>query len=52
LELLTIPEAAARLKVHSNTVRRLIKAGELKASKVGRQWRIQASELERLTSQK
>lgn len=37
---LTVDEAANVLGVHSNTVRNVIKSGELAARKVGREWRI------------
>lgn len=35
-DLLTIPEAAAALRVSETTVRRLIRSGELRAAKIGR----------------
>jgi len=43
--LLTIEEAADRLIVHPNTVRRLIKTGQLKAVKVGRLYRVLEKDL-------
>lgn len=36
----SIYEAAEVLGVHERTIRRHIKTGELKAGKIGRQWRI------------
>ena len=36
----TILEAAKLLKVSDDTIRKLIKSGELDAVKVGNQWRI------------
>lgn len=47
--LMTTKEAAAYLKVHKLTVLRMINRGELKATKVGRHWRIQRSEVERIS---
>ena len=44
---LSVIEAAARLRVHPNDVRRLIDAGDLPAVKVGRQWLIPESAVER-----
>lgn len=45
-ELLTVKEAAKRLKIHPQTIRRWIRRGLLRASKVGpRQWRIRESDL-------
>jgi len=43
--LLTIEEVADRLIVHPNTVRRLIKTGQLKAVKVGRLYRVLEKDL-------
>jgi excisionase family DNA binding protein len=45
-ELLTTAEVAARLKVTRQTVQRLINAGDLVASRVGREWRVKRSELD------
>ena len=44
--------AAQELSVSYIQVIRLIHRGELKAKKVGREWRIQVSELKRLVSTK
>lgn len=49
---LTIPEAAEALKVHENTVRKLIRLGELKAIQVGNRWRIDAEELKKISREK
>jgi excisionase family DNA binding protein len=47
-ELLTPKEAATLLRMNLETVRRLLRAGELPGRKVGpRQWRIRRSDLER-----
>lgn len=43
---LTTDDVLAYLKVKSRTVYRLIKAGELPAIRVGRQWRIRRSDLD------
>lgn len=43
---LTIPQTAAYLQVSVSTVRRMIKRGELAATKVGAQWRIKTEHLE------
>lgn len=45
---LTLAAAARRLSVDVRTVRRLINRGELRATKIGRVWRIRESEVERL----
>jgi excisionase family DNA binding protein len=47
-DVLTIHEAAARLKLKPETVRDWIKARKLKAVKLGRVWRVDAEDLERL----
>lgn len=44
-ELLTADEAAAALRVSTKTVLRHIKSGQLRASKVGRAWRIRRGDL-------
>mgnify|MGYP003497870084 len=46
----TIYEVAALLKFHHNTVRKMIKEGELQAKKIGKEWRIKGADLDRLTS--
>jgi excisionase family DNA binding protein len=48
-KLLTVQEAADYLRVTDQTVIRYIKAGELGARKIRRQWRIDESALQRLT---
>lgn len=46
-DLLTISQAAIYLQLSDKTIRRLIKAQQLKASKVGdRVWRIKPSDIE------
>ena len=50
LELLTVPEAAAELKIHPNTGYRLVKAGSPRfptAIRVGGQWRVPRFQLDR-----
>ena len=44
----TVPEAAALLKVHENTIYNLVRAKKIEHYKVGVQIRISAAELERL----
>jgi len=47
-ELLTPKEAATLLRMNLETVRRLLRTGELPGRKIGpRQWRIRRSDLER-----
>jgi excisionase family DNA binding protein len=48
LELLTIQEAAHFLRLSRNTVYGLCRAGRLPAAKIGREWRVRRSELEKL----
>ncbi len=45
-EILTVSQAATYLKVCDKTVRRLIAKKELKASQVGKSWRIQQSAID------
>lgn len=46
-ELLTVAQTAEYLKVSDKTIRRLIKNGQLQASKIGnRSWRIRACDIE------
>lgn len=47
MEVLTVPAAAELLKVDEKTVYRLIERDGLPAFKVGRQWRMRASDIER-----
>jgi excisionase family DNA binding protein len=47
-EVLTIQEACARLKLKPETVRDWLKAGRLKGVKLGRVWRVDAEDLERM----
>ena len=45
-ELLTVEEAATRIKMHPDTIRRLLREGEIPGVKFGkRQWRISAATL-------
>lgn len=45
-ELFTAKEAARALKISEYTVIRLIKDGDLRASKIGNSWRIRHSDLQ------
>jgi excisionase family DNA binding protein len=47
-QVFSIEEAAQLLKVNPMTIRRMIKRNELQATQVGRQYRIPASEVNRL----
>jgi excisionase family DNA binding protein len=38
--LLTVEEAAGLLRVHRNTIKRLLREGKLAGTKVGRAWRV------------
>ncbi len=44
----TVPEAAALLKVHENTIYNMVRRGEIEHYKVGKQIRVATAELERL----
>jgi excisionase family DNA binding protein len=46
-ELLTVREVAASLRVSTMTVYRLIKAGQLRSTRVGKGYRIRTSDLEK-----
>ena len=48
MEVFTIEEVAEILKVSVDTIRRMIKSGELEAFKVHRQYRIRKEVLERM----
>lgn len=47
LKILTPEEVAAYLRVNVKTVRALARAGELRASKVGRLWRFRPEDVDR-----
>lgn len=44
----TVKEVSNMLKLHIETIRRNIYKGEIKAVKIGREWRISESELKRI----
>lgn len=50
-DVLTVEEVALYLRVHYNTVYKLIRDGKLKASRVGRQYRIEMEDLQRCLHQ-
>lgn len=50
-ELYTVEQAAKYLKVSTKTIRRLIKADKLLASKVGGAWRIRKIDIEKYLSE-
>lgn len=45
-EFLTVPEVASRMRVSAATIRRMIDQGELPAIKFGKQYRVDAAELQ------
>ena len=45
-EFYTIEELSKLLKVEHKTIRRAIKRGEIKAMKLGKQWRIKKSDIQ------
>ena len=48
LHVYTLQETADTLKVSTKAIRNWIKAGKLKATKIGREYRIQEQELKRV----
>lgn len=44
-ELLSVPEAARRLGVNEETVRRHLRSGRLRAEKLGQQWFVHIDDL-------
>jgi excisionase family DNA binding protein len=50
-DLFTVLEVASRLGLHVKTVRRFVREGKLKATRIGKQYRIARSDLEALTGQ-
>lgn len=47
MEAFTVKDVGEKLKVSKRTIERLIGAGKLAATKVGRQWRISQFDLEK-----
>lgn len=45
--ILTAEECAGFLRIHLNTVKRLLSEGELPGKKIGRQWRVDKDDLKR-----
>lgn len=52
IEILTVQQVAEALQVSPDSVSRLIRRGELPALKVGRQWRIRKTDLEKFMAQR
>lgn len=50
-ELYTVTEAANLLRVSVRTIRQMIRDGELRAAKVGKEYRIRKSDIEALWKQ-
>lgn len=50
IQMLTVDQAASALAVHPETVRRMIKRGEIAAVKVARRWRINSNELQKIAT--
>ena len=48
LRILTVREAAAVLQINEAALRRLLRSGELRGSRVGRLWRIRIEAIEEL----
>jgi excisionase family DNA binding protein len=51
-DVLTVQEAANILRIHFNTVKRLLNLGKLPGRKVGRQWRIDRDDLKQFIDKK
>lgn len=49
-ELMTVTEVAKVLRMTSQAIRDMIRRGEISAARVGRQYRIPRSEVERITT--
>jgi len=45
---LSIDQVAMQLQIHTNTVRRMLRAGSIRGVRIGKAWRIPRSELLRL----
>lgn len=50
-DLMTVTEVAQRLRVTPNTVRTMISRRELRAVKIGKQWRVHAISVERIVEE-
>jgi excisionase family DNA binding protein len=46
MQLLDVETASARLAMHPETLRKMIRAGEFPALKLGRFWKVEESEVE------
>lgn len=49
---LTVAEAASALSVSSNTIYKLLDSGTIKASKIGRSWKIPVESIDAVMRQK
>lgn len=47
-EFLTPEEAAALLKVHSQTIYRKLRSGQLPGARIGGQWRLRRADIDKL----
>jgi len=46
-ELFTVEEVAQKLKLHTDTVKRLLRTGQLTGYKILREWRVKQSDLDK-----
>ena len=51
-EILTIAQAAEYLQFHPDKVYRMVRSGELRAAKIGKEWRIRRADIDRLLDER